>query len=114
MVALAADSGEELWRHDPKVDSTHVPMVICRGVTYYKILDTEGQDCARRILVATVGARMIALDAGTGQPCKSFGRNGEVSLLEGLGAVRPGHYYVTSPPTIIVGNAVVAVSFLTT
>ena len=107
VIALDADTGQELWRHDPQVDAGHVPMLICRGVTYYENPDAGASQCVRRILVATVDARLLALDARTGERCPSFGQGGEISLLEGLGPVKPGHYYVTSPPTIIAGNAVV-------
>jgi len=56
--------------------------------------------CAARIIINTVDARLIALDAGSGARCPDFGTNGEVSLLTGMGDVTPGYYYVTSAPTI--------------
>jgi quinoprotein glucose dehydrogenase len=46
-------------------------------------------------------ARLIALDAATGAPCPGFGRDGAVDLREGLGDVRPGETYPTSPPTVV-------------
>lgn len=56
--------------------------------------------CAARVYTATTDARLIALDARTGERCGDFGENGEVSLLPGMGEVRPGFYFVTSPPTV--------------
>ena len=37
----------------------------------------------RRIFVATIDARLIALDAATGKPCADFGDNGAVDLAHG-------------------------------
>ena len=54
-----------------------------------------------------VDARLVAVDARNGRPCADFGRNGEVSLLTGMGEVKPGYYLVTSAPTIVRGRIVV-------
>lgn len=107
VIALDADSGQELWRHDPEVDAEGVPMLICRGVTYFEAPADYAGECRQRILTATIDARMIALDAQTGERCQTFGSGGEISLKDGMGEIRPGYYYVTSPPTIIRGKAVV-------
>lgn len=64
------------------------------------------QSCPNRIVAATLDARLIAVDAQTGQPCPDFGTNGEVSLLEGMGESVPGFVSVTSPPVIIRGVVV--------
>lgn len=110
VVALDANTGAERWRHDPKTDDTGVPMLVCRGVSYFKASEPVA-DCPERVLVGTIDGRMIALDAKTGQRCQSFGRNGEISLREGLGKVEPGFHYSTSPATII-GNAAVIGGFV--
>lgn len=111
VIALDAETGREKWRHDPKTETTGIPMLICRGVAYHEAPAASVSDCPRRILVATVDARMIALDADTGKRCQSFGRNGEISLREGMGAVKPGFHYVTSPATIV-GNAAIIGGFI--
>ena len=110
VVALDADTGKERWRHDPKTNDTGVAMLVCRGVSYFEAKDAVA-DCPRRILVGTIDGRMIALDADTGKRCQSFGRNGEISMLEGLGPTKPGFQYSTSPATII-GNAAVVGGFV--
>ena len=48
----------------------------------------------------------MPIDARTGKRCTDFGTNGEVTLLNGMGDVKPGFYYVTSPPTLAKGVAV--------
>lgn len=110
VISLDADTGKERWRHDPKTNDTGVAMLVCRGVSYFETQEAVA-DCPRRVLVATIDGRMIALDADSGQRCQSFGRNGEISLLDGLGPVTPGFQYATSPATII-GNAAVIGGFV--
>ena len=65
-----------------------------------------------RIFLATIDARLIALDAVTGKPCKDFGDAGELDLRVGIAnIIRVGEYEETSPPAIIddlvvVGSAI--------
>ncbi|WP_150293174.1 membrane-bound PQQ-dependent dehydrogenase, glucose/quinate/shikimate family [Sphingobium estronivorans] len=110
VVALDADTGKERWRYDPKTNDQGVAMLVCRGVSYFKAQEAVA-DCPTRVLVDTIDGRMIALDAKTGKPCRSFGTNGQISLLEGLGPTKPGFQYSTSPATII-GNAAVVGGFV--
>lgn len=79
VVALDAATGELLWVHGenegargeaaPRQLSGH-------GVAYW----TEGKE--ERILYVTPGYRLIALNAKTGAPVPSFGKNGVVDLKE--------------------------------
>lgn len=106
IAALNSSTGEERWRFDPKLKDSKIGFTTtCRGVSYYQAPGARGE-CSERILTATTDARLIAVDAKTGQRCSDFGANGEVSLLTGMGAVTPGFYYVTSPPTMASGVAV--------
>jgi quinoprotein glucose dehydrogenase len=109
VIALDADTGAERWVFDPKLDLQGPKLMACRGVSY--VSGEAGRDdapgtCAERIITATGDARLIALDPQTGKPCPGFGKDGQVSLLEGMGAVKQGFYYVTSPPVIVNGVAV--------
>jgi quinate dehydrogenase (quinone) len=102
VIALDAESGQERWRHDPQVDTPKFAFWdTCRGVTYYA---TPGEAapavCPDRVFTATTDARLIALDAHTGERCSDFGTDGQISLLPGIGEVKPGWYYTTSPPTV--------------
>lgn len=104
--ALDSATGEERWRFDPKLKDSKVGFsTTCRGLAYYKAPDAPSE-CAERLLTATTDARLIAVDLKSGQRCSSFGTNGEADLLLGMGEVKPGFYYVTSPPTIASGVAV--------
>ncbi len=100
VIALDAETGQERWRHDPDIDASSVYMLACRGVSYHETPAADGV-CSRRILVATLDARLIALDATTGERCPYFGNGGEISLLDGLGEVKPGYYLVSSPPAVV-------------
>ncbi len=114
VIALDAETGNERWRFDPQVpDETNRQHLTCRGVSYYQgDASTPGDEaCTRRIYMPTADARLIALDAESGEICRAFGDNGEVDLWRGMPHQTPGFYYSTSPPLIvedliIVGGAV--------
>lgn len=113
-ISLDAATGREWWRHDPGVPDDAIPYsASCRGVTHYAVPDAApGELCARRIIQGTLDARLIAVDAMTGQLCAGFGTNGQVNLLQGIGKSAPGFYAVTSPPAIVRGVAVVGAQVL--
>lgn len=99
--ALDPGTGEERWAFDPQVDMAKEPITNCRGVSSW--IDPQGGDshCSHRIMLGTLDARLFAIDAKTGERCKSFGGNGEVSLLAGLSEHAPHEYSITSAPAII-------------
>ncbi len=51
--------------------------------------------------MATVDARLVALDPDRGELCKEFGIDGIVALDQGVGEVQEGNYGVTSPPAVV-------------
>jgi quinate dehydrogenase (quinone) len=106
--ALDAETGELRWQFDSQSQAVKRGFTYnCRGVTYFKTPPEHTGDCPERIIMGTTDARVFALDAKTGARCQSFGDNGEISLLPGMGEVKPGYYYVTSPLTIARGLAIV-------
>lgn len=110
LAALDADTGEVRWRHDSGVQPTD--WAHCRGLGYYELLEatrdgTTPPGCARRIFNATIDARLIAVDAATGEPCADFGHNGAVDLKQGLGQVEPGFYFVASAPIVARGRVII-------
>lgn len=99
VIALDAATGRERWTYDPKIDRDgDFSEVTSRGVSYW------GK--GKRIFEGTIDARLIALDAATGEPVKEFGSRGTVDLTEGIDHPRFGDYQVTSPPAVI-GDLVV-------
>jgi len=107
-VALDAETGRELWAFDPAIDreAAFANMWINRGVAAWRDAAATGA-CAERVFLATLDARLFALDVKTGAPCAGFGQGGAVNLLDGIAPVAdPWEYGVTSPPTVV-GDVVV-------
>ncbi|MDP9589535.1 UNVERIFIED_ORG: quinoprotein glucose dehydrogenase [Shinella zoogloeoides] len=112
-IAVDAATGKEKWKYDSNSgmnpDRQHQT---CRGVTYYADpAATAGTTCATRVYLPTSDARLIALDAETGDVCTSFADNGVLRLEQGMPYNPAGYYYSTSPPVItdekiIIGGAV--------
>jgi quinoprotein glucose dehydrogenase len=109
VIAIDPVAGQERWSFDGKVprDKGYGDFAN-RGVSSWKAADGH-----RRIYIATLDARLIALDAATGKPCADFGDNGVVDLRPGLRIAPRGYadYEETSPPavigdTIVVGSGV--------
>jgi quinoprotein glucose dehydrogenase len=104
VIALDPETGEERWTYDPKVDRARLFAVITsRGVaTWLDPSARADRACHRRIFVATIDARLIALDAATGAACADFGRGGTVDLTDGIAIGGDcGCYQVTSPPAVV-------------
>jgi len=108
--ALDPETGSERWSFDSELDlSGDYGDFTNRGVSTW--VDPErpsGAPCHRRIYVAPVDGRLIALDARTGEPCADFGDHGVVRL----GGVRnpaqfTGEYEITSPPAVVHGLVIV-------
>ena len=112
IVALDAETGREKWKFNShvKLDGVYTP--VCRGVAYWKeSAPRNGAACQARIFMSTVDAGLWSVDAATGQPCKDFGTEGRVDLLQGIGEVRLAEYYPTSAP-LVVGDLVVSGAFV--
>jgi len=109
VLALDAESGGLVWRYDPHTDERGVQAAICRGLAY--VVRPDATACPQRILMGTIDARLIAIDAQTGRACPDFGPDsgtpGQVDLTLGLQPVKKGYYYLTSPPTVVNGVAVI-------
>ncbi|MCB2075703.1 MAG: membrane-bound PQQ-dependent dehydrogenase, glucose/quinate/shikimate family [Novosphingobium sp.] len=107
LVALDEETGRQAWRFDPKSNLEGVFGGTCRGVSYYEA-PVETEDCAKRILYGVHDWRLMAVDAETGERCRSFGENGEVDMKDGMGEWEPGIAYPSSPPTIVNGVAMIS------
>lgn len=111
VVAVDAATGTEKWRwqmHETPVRFDHAPRTGAgRGVSYW----TDGR--AARIFVVTPGFRLVALDAATGRPVRTFGDSGFVDLKLQLGVplnADSAEIGNSSPPlvfenTVVVGPA---------
>ncbi len=96
--AVEAVTGKEKWSFDPKINlKGGYSEVTSRGVSkWINPGRRAGEEDHMRIFAATIDGRLIALDAATGTPVKSFGIDGTIDLKKGIGSIQ-----VTSPPAVI-------------
>ncbi|MNJ24083.1 Quinate/shikimate dehydrogenase (quinone) [compost metagenome] len=127
LIALDADTGKALWKNE--INAKSAVWQRCRGMAYFDasapiaqptqpnsspIIAASvpaGANCQRRLLTNTIDARLIAVDADTGEFCQGFGNNGQVDLKAGLGNVPDSFYQLSSAPlmagtTVVVGGRV--------
>ncbi len=112
IIALEPATGAQRWAFDPQTALTlgYGDGLINRGAAMW--LDPErpaSQPCRRRIYEATLDARLVSIDAATGQRCADFGTGGEVSLT-GVARFSRGRYHMTSPPAVVDNLVVVGSS----
>ncbi|MGL3604871.1 glucose/quinate/shikimate family membrane-bound PQQ-dependent dehydrogenase [Rhizobium sp. G187] len=116
VIALEADTGKEIWKNE--INAQSKVWMRCRGLAYFDATRplqqptapgstpvmaatvAPGALCERRILMNTITAELIALDADTGAFCPDFGTNGRVDLKVGLGEAADPSYVLTSAPTL--------------
>jgi quinoprotein glucose dehydrogenase len=100
VIALDPVTGKERWKYDPDIDRTrNYSEVTSRGVsTWLDPRRKPGDACHRRIILGTIDARLIAVDAATGKVCDGFS---QIDLTQGVGLKDKGDYQVTSPPAIV-------------
>jgi len=114
IIALDPETGREKWAFDPKIDriANYGDYFTCRGLaTWVDPQRQPGETWRRSIYEATQDGRLVAVDGSTGQPCPTFGADGQVSLASGIKTVIKGEYHFTSPPAVvgevvIVGSAI--------
>ncbi|HEY4211974.1 MAG TPA: pyrroloquinoline quinone-dependent dehydrogenase [Steroidobacteraceae bacterium] len=103
VIALDPATGHQRWAFDPKIDRHWQAGdgLINRGLaTWLDGTRKAGTACRRRLYEATIDARLVAVDAATGNACADFGQNGEVSLRN-VPNFQPGAYHMTSPPAVV-------------
>jgi quinoprotein glucose dehydrogenase len=112
VAAIDAATGETKWVFDPKIYENGLGNPanfgwLNRGVAHWRNGDDE------RVVILTAFAQMIALDARTGKPVPTFGKDGRIDLAQGLRRpIDRAYYTMTSPPVIVRGVVVVGSSVL--
>lgn len=116
VIAVEADSGKQIWKREINAQAEVWPR--CRGLAYFDATKPltqptkpnstpvttvslpAGDACQRRILMNTIDARLIAINADNGEFCEDFGQHGVVNLKAGLGEAQDPKYQLTSAPTL--------------
>ncbi len=116
VIAIDADTGKQIWNAGLFFKSS--VWMRCRGLAYFDATQAltqptvpnstpvvpavvaPGAACQRRILMNTITAELIAIDADTGKLCADFGNNGHVDLKAGMGNAPDPQYVLTSAPTL--------------
>jgi len=118
VLALDPIDGTVRWTFAPHIarTPTNPEGFVSRGVAVWvDTLARESSSCATRVFLATLDARLIALDGLKGHRCPDFGRDGALDLAQGAGIAGEdavaSNLAVTSPPVIVrdlvvVGSAV--------
>lgn len=110
VIALEAETGRARWVTDLQVKPISFGDFTNRGVALWADPGAHASaPCALRVIVATVDARLNALDARDGKPCADFGTAGSVDLSRALrnAPYEKEEYEATSPPAIVNGLIVV-------
>ncbi|MCE0489190.1 glucose/quinate/shikimate family membrane-bound PQQ-dependent dehydrogenase [Pantoea sp. Mb-10] len=127
VIAVEANSGKQIWKRE--INAQAEVWNRCRGLAYFDATQpikqptqpgstpvpapvlAAGDSCQRRILMNTIDARLIAINADNGEFCEHFGDRGTVDLKQGLGNAPDPQYQLTSAPqvagtTVVVGGRV--------
>jgi len=127
VIAVDADTGKQIWKRE--INAQALVWNRCRGLAYFDATQplaqpalsgatpvtpvsiAAGANCQRRLLMNTIDARLVAIDADSGAMCEGFGDHGFVDLKAGLGDAADPKYQLTSAPTmarttIVVGGRV--------
>ncbi|MGE0133434.1 MAG: pyrroloquinoline quinone-dependent dehydrogenase [Blastocatellales bacterium] len=125
IVALDAATGREIWKYDPFANLSPSKIYtsgggVNRGVAYWEGSaarpvaggsSLRASDKPARILTATADGRLISLDARTGKPDPSFGKDGAVDLREGMDRnLSELTYGATAPPAVFEDIVIVGFS----
>ncbi|HEX6214762.1 MAG TPA: pyrroloquinoline quinone-dependent dehydrogenase [Vicinamibacterales bacterium] len=110
VAAIDAGTGATRWVFDPRAYASGRRPANSgwqhRGVSYWS--GKVGRRTEQRILIATGIGELIALDARSGQPIASFGKNGRVDLQAALIRKEEDRRFVGfNAPPMIVGNSIV-------
>lgn len=117
VLAVDAATGTLRWRHASQSrKDLHYSDGVSRGVSLWvDEAAATGAACRVRVFAPTLDARLLALDAASGAPCRDFGDQGALNLLDSVMSTdQPAsdwrNYLVTSPPAVIDGHVIVGSS----
>lgn len=124
VIALDVDSGKQLWRRDFNASVGGV-WERCRGLAYFDANEPLVQptvpgstpvtsvslpaadSCQRRVIMNTIDARLVAINADNGEMCKEFGDQGIIDLKAHMGPIANEAYYTMTAAPTVAGTTIV-------
>lgn len=124
VIALDVDTGKQLWRRDFNASVGGV-WERCRGLAYFDVNAPLVQPtapgstpvapvslpvangCQRRVLMNTIDARLVAINADNGEMCKEFGEQGIIDLKANMGPIANKAFYTMTAAPTVAGTTVV-------
>lgn len=102
--AINAATGRLIWLFKPSehiIDETPYWAGTVRGVTYW-------QEKSEKIVFASVGAYLFALNPDTGLPIETFGHKGKIDLHDDLDVPNPERFFiVANTPGIVYKDKII-------
>ena len=83
IIALEPGTGKEKWSFDPhaRLEALTQPAMKNRGVAYWQADEIqEGEACQKMVYIGTMDAKLYGVDADTGKPRASFGKDGMLDV----------------------------------
>ena len=108
IAAIDARTGQEIWTFSTETWEHGRPAnngFNHRGVTFWEKPTSDGFE--PRIIMSTANAFLWSINAETGEPDDSFGKNGRTDLTEGLGRYVDRSMIAHSAAVPIVGDTVI-------
>jgi len=107
LIALDAETGEQLWEFDPKFDRrARVSLYLNRGAAFW----SNGE--SKRIFIGDQQGRLFSIDVDKRKPDPAFGKDGLVDLRQGTADRFPGARYGLTSPVAVCRDVVVAGSWV--
>jgi len=103
--AIDATTGRTKWSWHEVANVQGNNYLVCRGVAYFEA--PAGTPSPHRIFAPTFNARLVVLDAETGQVCSSFAQNGSIDLRANMGVSKASDQIGTSPPMVVNGRLII-------
>jgi len=103
IIALDPGTGKQKWAFDPHavLKALTQPDLKNRGVAYWQADNPQkGAACQKIVYIGTMDAKLYGVDADTGKPCASFGKNGMVDINQWNTINNKWPLSLLQPPTV--------------
>ncbi|HEY6027026.1 MAG TPA: pyrroloquinoline quinone-dependent dehydrogenase [Pseudolabrys sp.] len=101
--AIAPDTGKVKWIYDTHavLKATTQPDLKTRGVAYWQsAIPESGKACQKIVYVGTMDAKLHAVDADSGKPCRGFAKDGVLDVNQWNTTNAKWPLSLLQPPTV--------------